>query len=75
MGRRPYVNDDRPLIVHIVFRFDYGGLENGLVNLVNGSADAGFRHAVIALTESTQFSQRLRKGVPVFFARAFSRFR
>jgi len=24
-----------PLIAHVVFRFDYGGLENGLVNLVN----------------------------------------
>ena len=28
--------DPRPLIAHIVFRFDYGGLENGVVNVVNG---------------------------------------
>ena len=28
--------DKRPLIAHVVFRFDYGGLENGIVNVVNG---------------------------------------
>jgi sugar transferase (PEP-CTERM/EpsH1 system associated) len=49
-----------------VFRFDYGGLENGLVNLVNGSANARFRHAIVALTESTEFRNRLREPVPVF---------
>jgi sugar transferase (PEP-CTERM/EpsH1 system associated) len=60
------VNDQRPLIVHVVFRFDYGGLENGIVNLVNGSAQAGFRHAVVALTDATEFRGRLRNDVPVF---------
>jgi sugar transferase (PEP-CTERM/EpsH1 system associated) len=60
------VKDERPLIAHIVFRFDYGGLENGIVNLVNGSADARFRHAIIALTEATEFSARLRVPAPVF---------
>lgn len=60
------MSDARPLIVHIVFRFDYGGLENGMVNLVNGSANGKFRHAIVALTESTEFSRRLRVDVPVF---------
>ena len=27
--------DPRPLIAHVVFRFDVGGLENGVVNLIN----------------------------------------
>ena len=57
---------DDALIVHIVFRFDYGGLENGVVNVVNGLAKQGYRHAVIALTESTAFSRRLCEGVPVY---------
>ena len=26
--------DERPLVVHVVYRFDVGGLENGLVNLL-----------------------------------------
>ncbi len=39
------------LIAHIVFRFDYGGLENGVVNVIRGLSDSRFRHVVIALTE------------------------
>ena len=54
------------LVVHIVVRFDYGGLENGVVNVVNGLSGGEFRHAVIALTESTDFRSRLRDGVPVY---------
>ncbi len=37
-----------PLIVHIVFRFAYGGLENGLINLINGMSCDAARHVVIA---------------------------
>jgi len=54
--------DPRPLIVHIVFRFDVGGLENGLVNLVNGLPPDEFRHAIVALTEATEFRSRIRRG-------------
>jgi sugar transferase (PEP-CTERM/EpsH1 system associated) len=53
--------DPRPLIAHLVFRFDYGGLENGLVNLVNGLPQNAFRHAVIALTEASEFRRRLQR--------------
>ena len=54
------------LIVHIVFRFDYGGLENGVVNIINGLSDAPFRHVVIALTEATDFADRLQGEVAVY---------
>ncbi len=27
--------DHRPLIAHVMYRFDTGGLENGIVNLIN----------------------------------------
>ncbi len=40
-----------PLIVHVVYRFDVGGLENGVVNLINRLPASRWRHAVIALTE------------------------
>lgn len=57
----------RPLIAHIVYRFDYGGLENGVVNVVNGLPDELFRHAIIALTEASDFRFRIRKSdVPVY---------
>lgn len=55
-----------PLIVHVVFRLDYGGLENGLVNLVNACAGAGARHAIVALTEATAFKGRVQESVPVY---------
>lgn len=51
----------RPLIAHIVFRFDYGGLENGLVNLINGLPEGDFRHCVIALTEASEFRKRIAR--------------
>jgi sugar transferase (PEP-CTERM/EpsH1 system associated) len=51
----------RPLIAHIVFRFDYGGLENGIVNVVNGLPPGEFDHAIIALTEATEFATRIRR--------------
>lgn len=54
--------DPRPLILHVVYRFGVGGLENGIVNLVNHLPDSQWRHAVVALTEvEPNFSKRLRR--------------
>lgn len=52
---------DKPLIAHVVYRFDTGGLENGVVNLINHLPESAYRHVVIALTEVTDFAQRLRR--------------
>lgn len=38
-------------IVHVVYRFDTGGLENGVANLVNRLPVERFRHVIVALTE------------------------
>ena len=57
----------RPLIAHIIFRLDYGGLENGLVNIINGLPEDEFDHAVIALEDVRDFRQRIRRpGVQLF---------
>jgi len=53
--------DTRPLIAHVVYRFDTGGLENGVVNLINHLPDDAFRHVVVSLTEVTAFAQRIRR--------------
>jgi sugar transferase (PEP-CTERM/EpsH1 system associated) len=53
--------DNRPLIAHVMFRFDTGGLENGIVNLINHMPEDRYRHAVVALTEVTEFRQRIRR--------------
>lgn len=39
------------LVVHLVHRFSVGGLENGVVNLINHMPASRWRHAVVALTE------------------------
>lgn len=52
--------DVRPLVMHVVYRFDTGGLENGIVNLINHMPPQAYRHMVVALTEVTDFSRRLR---------------
>ena len=50
-----------PLVVHLLYRFDTGGLENGVVNLINHMPPGAYRHMVVALTEVTDFRQRLRR--------------
>lgn len=52
--------DERPLVMHVVHRFDTGGLENGIVNLINHMPPAAYRHAVVALTEVTDFRRRVQ---------------
>jgi len=51
-----------PLICHVVYRFDTGGLENGVVNLINHMPKGAARHMVVALTEvSDAFAARVRR--------------
>lgn len=52
-------------IAHVVFRLDYGGLENGLVNLLNRLPPDEFEHLVVALTTAGRFRRRLPAGVRV----------
>jgi sugar transferase (PEP-CTERM/EpsH1 system associated) len=63
-------HDSRPLIAHVVFRFDVGGLENGLVNLINRLPAEAYRHAVISLTEITDFRARILRDDVQYFALA-----
>src|SRR5688572_9277974 len=55
-----------PLIAHVIFRLDTGGLENGLINLINRMPAARFRHVIICLTEYSNFRARIERDVPVF---------
>ena len=48
-----------PHIVHIVHRFDTGGMENGMVNLFNTLSPERYRHTVVALTDFSEFRQRI----------------
>ncbi|HYM35013.1 MAG TPA: TIGR03088 family PEP-CTERM/XrtA system glycosyltransferase [Steroidobacteraceae bacterium] len=50
-----------PLIAHIIFRLDYGGLENGLVNLLNRMPAEEFRHVIVCLAGFTEFRRRIER--------------
>jgi sugar transferase (PEP-CTERM/EpsH1 system associated) len=52
-------HDTRPLIAHVMHRFDVGGLENGVVNLINLMPSDAYRHVVISLTAVTDFRKRI----------------
>jgi sugar transferase (PEP-CTERM/EpsH1 system associated) len=55
------------LVAHIIFRLDYGGLENGVVNLINHMPRESIRHAIICLAGFTEFRQRIdRADVEVY---------
>lgn len=60
--------DRRPLLAHVVFRFDVGGLENGVVNLINHLPRDAYRHVVISLTEVTDFRRRILRDDVRFIA-------
>ncbi len=51
----------RPLIAHVIYRLGVGGLENGVVNLVNRLPADRFRHAIVCLTDYTDFGRRISR--------------
>ncbi|QID19854.1 TIGR03088 family PEP-CTERM/XrtA system glycosyltransferase [Nitrogeniibacter mangrovi] len=49
-----------PLVAHVLFSFRIGGLENGVVNLINRMPAERFRHVVIALSDCDEtFARRI----------------
>lgn len=58
---RPVYAVRPPLVAHIIYRLDVGGMENGLVNLINSTPTERYRHAIICLTEYTDFRFRLQR--------------
>jgi sugar transferase (PEP-CTERM/EpsH1 system associated) len=60
--------DPRPLVAHVVYRFAVGGLENGVANLVNRIPPQTFRHAIVALTEVTDFRDRIQRDDVLYYS-------
>lgn len=49
------------MIAHVIFRLGTGGLENGVVNLINNLPAERYRHCVICMTDYTDFRNRIKK--------------
>ncbi|MGB0749222.1 MAG: TIGR03088 family PEP-CTERM/XrtA system glycosyltransferase [Magnetospiraceae bacterium] len=50
-----------PLVAHVIERLTVGGMENGVVNLINNMPTDRYRHAVICLRHATDFRFRIRR--------------
>jgi sugar transferase (PEP-CTERM/EpsH1 system associated) len=48
-------------IAHIIYRLDTGGMENGLVNLINRLRRERFSHSIFCLTHATAFRRRISR--------------
>jgi sugar transferase (PEP-CTERM/EpsH1 system associated) len=56
-----------PLVVHLIYRLDIGGLETLLVDAINRMPAQAYRHAVVCLTDYTEFACRItRPGVELY---------
>ena len=50
---------DPPLIAHVIYALSTGGLENGLVNIINRTPSDRYQHVIICITHADAFAQRL----------------
>jgi sugar transferase (PEP-CTERM/EpsH1 system associated) len=50
---------EAPLVVHLIYRLDFGGLENLMVERINRMPADAYRHAVVCLTGYTDFSKKI----------------
>lgn len=50
-----------PLIAHVIYGLKTGGVENGLVNLINRMPPERYRHAIVCLTDYSDFRRRIRR--------------
>jgi sugar transferase (PEP-CTERM/EpsH1 system associated) len=48
------------LIVHVIHRLAMGGLENGLINLLNHGLASHYRHAIVCMTDYSDFRDRIQ---------------
>lgn len=64
MNNRPV---PAPLVVHLIYRLDFGGLETLLVDCINHMPPERYRHAIVCLTDYTAFADKItRPGVELF---------
>ena len=50
-----------PLIAHVIHHLWIGGLENGLINLINRIPNERYRHAIICMDDFSDFRDRLQR--------------
>lgn len=56
-------HNNPPLIVHVIHHFGVGGMENGIVNLINHMPPERYRHVIVCLNGYSEFHKRLNQPV------------
>ena len=55
-----------PLVLHVMHHLVTGGLENGVINLINHMPASAFRHGIVCIEDDSDFRDRIvRHDVPV----------
>ena len=58
-----------PLVVHLIYRLDIGGLETLLVDTINRMPEGCYRHAIVCLTDyDREFARRIARPDVALFA-------
>lgn len=50
-----------PLVVHLIYRFDFGGLETLVAECINRMPARQYRHAIVCLTGYTDFAKKISR--------------
>src|SRR5512133_2093911 len=50
-----------PLVVHLIYRFDFAGLETLVAECINRMPAQQYRHAVVCLTGYTEFARKISR--------------
>jgi sugar transferase (PEP-CTERM/EpsH1 system associated) len=50
-----------PLVLHVIHHLVTGGMENGLINLINNMPATRFRHAIACVEDYSDFRERLQR--------------
>lgn len=60
MSRSVTARPQPPLVLHVIHHLVTGGMENGLVNLINHMPASAYRHAVVCIEDYSDFRDRIR---------------
>jgi len=53
--------NEPPLILHVIHHLLIGGMENGLVNLINNMPESRYRHVIVCIEDYSDFRQRITR--------------
>lgn len=50
-----------PLVMHVIHHLLIGGMENGIVNLINNMPESKYRHVIVCIEDFSDFRYRIKR--------------